>query len=251
MVQDGLRHLTQNHLKINSVPVDHINHQAQGPLGWISSGKVDIDLHILFPHTQNSLLSQVKDEMKEITDKASEQIKSIQQNIRNAHSARKGFPIEQDPIPVDAKTSTDKLSYYPVMYPTRTGDMSNPLPEKNVVMYWNVKMNDIKANPPLLTPDLSYLSSAMIRPIVSYLNANRTTVEVPFSVSMALENFNGSSSYYEAGINDVLGTEIGIGVSGAVVHERHLRDVGFWMTGYTIKSLGSFLGALGTGVHEE
>lgn len=238
----------QSHLKINSVPIDHVNHQAEGPLGWITNGKIDLDLHILFPHTQETmLLGKVKEELGDIRDLAMEKIHDFTEKIPEglrAISQSHANPPATDTTPVEAeqtKAQRRPPSYYNVLYPKAAvpaasspeleegndDDYDNddehavdgrnfPNP-KTVVMYCNVRLNDLKAIVPLTTPDVSYLSNAAIRPVVAYLNAKtRSTVDIPFATELDLENFEGSDTVYEAGLRDVLAREIGMGVTEQV-----------------------------------
>jgi distribution and morphology protein 31 len=190
----------------NSVPIDHINHMAEGPLGWITSGKLDIDLHILFPHTEETrrkenmivaLESMVKDEIEDIKDLALEKLNEIKEKLPE-RTMRRILEVtklrERTRPPVPPPTAV-----YGVLYPTASnstsiqqGIISPSLDEshgKTVVMYWNVRMNDLKASVPLTTPDLSYLSNAMIRPVVSYLNLKEKSTRNLPSISPFLRNW--------------------------------------------------------------
>lgn len=196
-------------MKINNVPIDHLNHLAEGPLGWITSGKLDIDLHILFPHTEEtrrkeSLVdvfeTKIKDEIEEFKDLAFEKLNEIKEKFpeRTIKKILEVTGLKERPLP----SSPPPTAVYGVLYPTASnanaiqqGIISPSIDEshdKTVVMYWNVRMNDLKASVPLTTPDLSYLSNAMIQPVVSYLNHKaKSTIDLPFSTELDLENFMG------------------------------------------------------------
>jgi distribution and morphology protein 31 len=216
------------------VPIDHVNHLAEGPLGWITSGKLDIDLHILFPHTQETrrresiavaLESMVKEEIEEIKEIALEKLNEIKERIPERTMKR---ILEVTKLKERARPSTlPPTAVYGVLYPTTSnstavqqGIISPSIDDSggpNVVMYWNVRLNDLKASVPLTTPDLSYLSNAMIRPVVSYLNLKETSrLDLLFSTELDLVNFDGSVTWYEAGVMDVLAREVGLGVTKGV-----------------------------------
>ncbi|KAJ3220322.1 Mitochondrial distribution and morphology protein 31, mitochondrial precursor, partial [Clydaea vesicula] len=69
-----------------------------------------------------------------------------------------------------------------------------------VLMYWKVRLNDLKSSIPVINQDLSYISNAMIRPVVAFLNANKNSTDLEFNVEMDLENFNGGQTIYDTGI---------------------------------------------------
>ncbi|KAH9083632.1 mitochondrial distribution and morphology proteins-domain-containing protein [Lactarius deliciosus] len=50
----------------------------------------------------------------------------------------------------------------------------------------------MKAAVPIWTSELSYSSIALIRPVVAFMNANRTLAPVRCRVIKGLENFDGS-----------------------------------------------------------
>jgi distribution and morphology protein 31 len=59
-------------------------------------------------------------------------------------------------------------------------------PKSDIMMLWKVKIKDLKANVPMVNPELSYMSSALIRPVVGYMNANRTLIPLSMSAQMDL-----------------------------------------------------------------
>lgn len=307
-----------SHLKINGVPIDHINAGTQGPFSWITKGTLDIDMHFLTPNDNNQnsdLMDMLREEIEDIRDLALDKIEEVilthphemvdarrvarrEEEVRrllqvfeeekaataaaDANSAAmktngslaktksssssssgstaatttastssapakliepsRSTPI--DDLEVLPLPRSFKLDCYGVQYPFAdeapqplviSSDLNNlstssppsspsstssyqdpnsnipqsktldtsissstlPSPSSSqninnsnniptVVMFWNVKMNNLKVSVPLAPPELSYMSSAMIRPVVAYLNANRNTTPISFSAEMSL-----------------------------------------------------------------
>jgi distribution and morphology protein 31 len=71
---------------------------------------------------------------------------------------------------------------FPVIVPPAP-DLGVP---PSVFMRWSVTLNDLRASVPVDTADISYLNKAMIRPIVAYMNAHRSTIPLAFEGSMPL-----------------------------------------------------------------
>ncbi|KAF9580889.1 Mitochondrial distribution and morphology protein 31, mitochondrial precursor [Lunasporangiospora selenospora] len=94
------------------------------------------------------------------------------------------------------------------------------------------RFNDTKASVPLQTESLSYLSNAMIRPIVAFMNSNRTVTPIQCRVELDLSEFDGSWTVYDSNLMDRLSTEVGKAFANLVANERErnrkLKRVGLW-----------------------
>ncbi|KAL2914308.1 Mitochondrial distribution and morphology protein 31, mitochondrial precursor [Polyrhizophydium stewartii] len=112
---------------------------------------------------------------------------------------------------------------------------------RDVVIHWRVKLNDLKASVPILNPHLSYMSNALIRPVVAYMNANRTSLPLASSAKMDVNNFNGAWDIYAAGLVDVLSEETGRALVRVVTDERErarqLKRIGLWSVQAMSRSL--------------
>jgi mitochondrial distribution and morphology protein 31 len=167
-------------LKLNGLPIDHLNTGVTGPFGWITRGTIDIDLHFLFPQTNDDdILDRILDEIDEIRDVALDKLKKAAVTSRDDHQE-----VSKKPLRIKLRD----VRHYGLQYPRRreqeppntAGDVSD------VVMYWRIKLNDAKASVPLTTPHISYLNNALIRPIVGYMNANHTSIPLSFRAKMDL-----------------------------------------------------------------
>lgn len=145
----------------------------QGPLGWITRGYLDIDLQLLFPQTESDdFLSIIRDELDGLTDVALDKIEEV--ISRHPETVNR----HQSPIIRHYRSKHDDDDK------KAAAAAGGPPPPQAMVMVWNVRLNDLKASVPLVSPHISYLNSALIRPIVGYLNAVKTSILISFRAKM-------------------------------------------------------------------
>ncbi|KAJ3184385.1 Mitochondrial distribution and morphology protein 31, mitochondrial precursor [Gaertneriomyces sp. JEL0708] len=242
-----------SHLKLKGLPISHVNHGLEGPLGWITKGFVDIDLQLLFPTEENdNLLDILKDEIEDVAAKIVEVVGEHPEaggrrgGVVRYYKARYG---KEEIETADTQsglhradrgdaTATDTPLY------SDSHDVP-PIPTENVgaVLIWNVRLNDIKASVPLVSPHLSYLNSALVRPIVAYLNAVKTSIAFRFKAKMDIENFDGAWTIYQSHLVDVLGEEVGRALSETVMQQknRRLREMAVWGLGSGVRKVVGWL----------
>lgn len=171
-------------LKLNGLSIEHLVQQVtSGPLSWLTMGKIDLEVSVLIPQRlpNEDILQLVRSEISAIRSSAMGKIEEIVSNhperdaIREV-ALRKAIRNYGTRHPQEV---TDPKKKEISLYPPSDGRPS-------VYMFWNLKMSDLKAQVPSTTPELSYMSSALIRPIVHYLNAHRTSVELSFDSKMDL-----------------------------------------------------------------
>ncbi|KAG0294785.1 Mitochondrial distribution and morphology protein 31, mitochondrial precursor [Linnemannia gamsii] len=101
-----------------------------------------------------------------------------------------------------------------------------------LVMDFEFRFNDTKASIPLQTESMSYLSNAMVRPLVAFMNSNRTVTPIRCRVEMDLSEFDGSWTIYDSNLMNNLSTEVGKAWANLVADERErnrkLKRVGLW-----------------------
>ncbi|KAG0006601.1 Mitochondrial distribution and morphology protein 31, mitochondrial precursor [Modicella reniformis] len=101
-----------------------------------------------------------------------------------------------------------------------------------IVMDFEFRFNNAKASIPLKTEGISYLSNAMIRPIVAFMNNNRTVTPIRCTLEMDLSEFDGSWTVYDSKLMNNLSTELGKAWANLVADERErnrkLKRVGLW-----------------------
>ncbi|KAF9431781.1 Mitochondrial distribution and morphology protein 31, mitochondrial precursor [Entomortierella beljakovae] len=101
-----------------------------------------------------------------------------------------------------------------------------------LVMDFEFRFNDTKASIPLQTESLSYLSNAAIRPIIAFMNSNRTVTPIRCRVELDISEFDGSWNVYDSNLMTHLSTEVGKAWATLVADERErnrkLKRVGLW-----------------------
>ncbi|KAJ3144482.1 Mitochondrial distribution and morphology protein 31, mitochondrial precursor [Geranomyces variabilis] len=227
-----------SHLKLNGLPIDHLNAGVEGPLGWITRGYLDIDLQLLFPQTESDdFLSIIRDELDGLTDVALDKIEEV--------IARHPETVNRHQSPIirhyrNKHADDDKLTGANGDDTGRSTKRSSP---PSMVMVWNVRLNDLKASVPLVSPHISYLNSALIRPIVGYLNAVKTSILISFRAKMDVSNYEGAWTIYQASLTEILGEEVGRALTQLVAEQRnqHLKRVASWSLQSVTRNLATLL----------
>ncbi|KAF7376534.1 hypothetical protein MSAN_00069400 [Mycena sanguinolenta] len=205
-------------IRIDGVNVDHIQHATttEGPISWITSGKVDAVLDIKFPRDPADA-SQLKVVLGEIADAIFDPI------------------LERIP-------AQRELAKPPLQAPAVEGDKTDNTPR--LIIDIDLRFRDLKAAVPLFTNDLSYVNYALVRPIVSFMNANRTLVPIRCRVVKDVADFDGSWTMWESGLMD----EVSLQVYDAMAYHvtqanmnRRLKTVSLWSLQMTAGALVSTL----------
>ncbi|KAI8922890.1 mitochondrial distribution and morphology proteins-domain-containing protein [Entophlyctis helioformis] len=269
-----------SHLKMNALPIDHLNAGATGPLTWVTRGNVDLDMHLLIPETSNEddVFDMILDELDGIREVAIDKIEEAisnhpeRQQILEEQQRKTGYHTDPNtrledlvPLPISRLkfAHLKSVRHYGTQHPSTSGSMSKTSvvnasasgvtsgqsgQGNHVVMHCRVKLNDLKASVPILNPHLGYMSNALIRPVVGYMNANRTAIPLTFSVKMDVDNFNGAWDVFAAGLVDILSEETGRALTQLVQDERErnrrLRRIGIWSLqelGKSVVSLVEYL----------
>ncbi|KAJ3210150.1 Mitochondrial distribution and morphology protein 31, mitochondrial precursor [Dinochytrium kinnereticum] len=246
------------HLKINNFPIDHLNAGVTGPFGWITSGTLDVDFHLFIPKTNdNDLLQLLMSEFEEIKGSAMGTIEEL--ILRHPESeGRRGGVVATSALASNinrilryrdrslnvpqAGATPFEPRFYPPRYSMSLAGSSRVAngavmtqdegDTPSLLMHCSVSLNDLRASLPLATSHISYMNNAIMRPVVAYMNANRTRIPLSFWAKMDLGNFDGAWTFHSAGMVDLFGEEIGRAVTDLVLNERerghHLKRVGLW-----------------------
>ncbi|KAF7357773.1 hypothetical protein MVEN_00823300 [Mycena venus] len=213
-------------IRIDGVPIDHIQRgtTTDGPISWITSGKVDAVLDIKFPRDPTDA-SQLKAVLGEIAD-------AIFDPIMERIPAQRGLakpPLQAPPV---ATVEGDR----------KEDDAPDDPPR--LVIDIDLRFRDLKAAVPLFTNDLSYVNYALVRPIVSFMNANRTLVPIRCRVVKDVADFDGSWTMWESGLMD----EVSLQVYDAMAYHvtqanmnRRLKTVSLWSLQMTAGAVVSTL----------
>ncbi|KAK7692490.1 hypothetical protein QCA50_004115 [Cerrena zonata] len=166
--------------RIDGVNVDHIQAMTteEGPISWITSGKVDAVLDIKFPRDPdeelplNAFLGEIADAISAASNAMSDRIPGQRELAKPPLSAPEDASVEQ----AEAEDTP------------------------KVIIDIDLRFRDLKAAVPIFTQDLSYTNNALIRPIVAFMNANRTLVPIYCRVVQDLSDFDGAFTMWESAL---------------------------------------------------
>ncbi|EPQ56997.1 hypothetical protein GLOTRDRAFT_73488 [Gloeophyllum trabeum ATCC 11539] len=204
-------------LRIDGVNIDHLQSMTtlEGPISWITYGKVDAVLDIKFP----------RDEDPDALDVIIDAI---------ATTVAEHIPGQRE------------LAKPPLTAPTRSTDNGETVDDgkPKVVIDIDLRFRDIKAAVPMFTNDLSYVNSAFVRPIVAFMNANRTLIPIHCRVIQDLSDFEGAWTLWETGLSD----QIALQVYDALAYHvnqanfnRRVKTVSLWSLQKTAAAILSAL----------
>ncbi|CAL1706664.1 unnamed protein product [Somion occarium] len=209
--------------RIDGVNIDHLQAMTtqEGPISWITSGKVDAVLDIKFPRDRddglplNALIGEIADA---ITTAASSAV--------------------SDRIP-----GQRELAKPPLSAPSDDSDVQEEDSPK-VIIDIDLRFRDLKAAVPIFTQDLSYTNNALIRPIVAFMNANRTLVPIHCHVVRDLSDFDGAWTMWETGLMDAIAVKVYEAMAYHVTQanfNRRIRAVSSWSLQMTASAILSTL----------
>ncbi|KAI9142918.1 mitochondrial distribution and morphology protein family 31/32 [Paraphysoderma sedebokerense] len=246
-------------LKIDGVPIDHLNAGTHGPFGWIKQGTVDITALIRIPtEPAPDVLEQIIHEIEGIKDSALGKIDEVVSNYHDQIVMIKRRGSEEtvqrkwdkwrnkllgkrdefsDDVMEKELVDREKRKIEEVI--RREIDVIAEPPTLDVEL--DVRLNGLKAYVPFQADEISYLTNAFIRPVVSYMNHHRTCIPVKSKIKIPLSNFDGAWTIYESHLVDVLSSEVGHAIVTSFFSERErarrLKKVGLWSVQTVTKNL--------------
>lgn len=185
--------------RIDNLKIEHLNKGMEGPFGWINKGTVDIITDIIVIEKNNLTLNEI---LK--TEGFSQLLNNNSSNNSNSNS--------------NSNNDSDKNLFICDFY---------------------LRLKNPKAQVPLFTNDLSYINNAAIRPIVGYINNNKTFIPIRCRVVKDLKDWDGSWTFYDSLFMDDLSEGVyqsfyEYAVDEGLRNER-LRKVGFWSVQFLLQ----------------
>jgi distribution and morphology protein 31 len=209
MTDEGMKeqgYKRKSRLRIEGVSMDHIHRFGDGPPQWITSGTMDFcaDIYIPDETSQYAPPSVPKAILEIIT-------RSLPQSIMIGTGIGKTVILEEDNRR-HLQEEEDKVEKF--------------------IMDIDVRFKNIKGAVPLKIPDFSYVNSAMVRPVIAYINNNKTILPIKGRIVMDLELFNGAWTIQQATLSNELNKSISKGFVDLVTdhqeRNRRLKQIGFW-----------------------
>ena len=178
-------------IRIDGLNIDHLNRGVEGPFSWIHKGNVDIVADIMFPVDNDESIVKV---VSDLYDRVEATVTS-RQHVNHAESPSTIINDEANgPVPKEDLIHS-----------------SNKDEDKGfLVMDLRLHLNDIRAAVPIFTRDISYVSNALIRPIVAYMNSRSIFIPINCRVVKRVNEFDGSWTIFDSGLMDDLSAEVNI-----------------------------------------
>ncbi|OUM52934.1 hypothetical protein BVG19_g2169 [[Candida] boidinii] len=219
-------------LRVDNLNLDHLNKGIKGPFGWITSGTVDMIGDVMVPADDEFSVAEM---IKIITDSISQQT-SIRNDKNIIDSTASNATTNTIPTDTDIITPTIPSP------PSDKKDLS-----KYFVLDFYLRLNNPKATVPLFPDELSYINSALIRPIVGYINSRKTYIPIKCRVVKNISDFDGSWTMYDSLLMDDLQVQVYDAFTNYVADENfrneRARKIGFWSLQFLIQFV---LWSLGT-----
>ena len=167
-------------LRIDGLEIDHLNRGVEGPFSWIQHGSVDIVADIMFPTDDDLQFTKV---VQHIVERMEATVSSANLPSNRRDPSSLGLPEASE----QSSPSSD---------------------QKFVIMDLRIQLNDVRAAVPLFSKDLTYVNSALIRPIVAYINSRRTYIPINCRVIKRANEFDGSWTMYDSGLMEEVSAEV-------------------------------------------
>ncbi|KAJ9079829.1 Mitochondrial distribution and morphology protein 31, mitochondrial precursor, variant 2 [Entomophthora muscae] len=176
----------RSHFRVDGVPIDQFNSGMEGPFGWISSGTVDFDIDITIPNcSEMDLVQKFATEIK---------IKFDEALLNRLGSLSEEFPQKFPslaellaPIMEKAKSATnDSIRVQKRLDSVHMLD--------SLVFDIDVRFHNIRTGIPIRTGEFTLASQTVIRPVIAYMNSNRTCIPVHCRVVSSLVSVLHNSS---------------------------------------------------------
>ncbi|KWU41384.1 mitochondrial distribution and morphology protein family 31/32, partial [Rhodotorula sp. JG-1b] len=212
--------------RCDGIPIDHMQTSNDtGVLSWITSGRCDLVADIRFPRQDDQVdLSAIVDHL----------VDEIGGRL-GAPAAAQANNNRTGPIPGRRSLSRDALEA-----PRSEGHEGA---DKIVSIDLDIRFRDLKASVPYFTSDLSYINNALVRPIVAFINRNRTLIPIRCHIDLGLSEFNGSWTTYDVGILDRMSEQVYEALAHHVAqsNDQRIQTVGLWTLQMTASSVLSAL----------
>ncbi|KAF1815083.1 hypothetical protein P152DRAFT_456120 [Eremomyces bilateralis CBS 781.70] len=209
-------------IRIDGLNIDHLNRGVEGPFSWIHEGNVDIVADIMFPADDDGSITKV---MSDFYDRMEATVTSNGQGNTSDdidNEAANNHPLIENEDP--------------------------QRPERFMVIDLRIHLNDVRAAVPLFTKEISYVNNALVRPIVAYINSQKTFIPINCRVVKRADEFDGSWTIFDSGLMDDLSQETYTAFVRNITDDddarrRRFRKVGIWTLQLAAQAL--FIGLAG------
>ncbi|KAJ2355962.1 hypothetical protein GGF43_002372, partial [Coemansia sp. RSA 2618] len=243
------------HVQVDNLSIDHINGGVAGPVAWITSGRLNVSALIGFPAQlpgdPAAAIRRIVDDINDSIDVVilpsspdwSSPALSPSPLVRTMfYFDMIGSPLAQALHERIQRRAEREAQRRLERQRRRTASWSRPLaPIKSDEPRWvaadptsvlvdlQVEFNDIRAAVPPASP---LVSSVLVRPIIAYMNAHRTSLPMRCLLRLRADDFDGAWSFCDSGADALIAQGIGAAFAQLAQNERErnrrLKLVGWW-----------------------
>lgn len=212
----------RSHFRIDGVPIDQFSGGMEGPFGWISSGTVDFDVDISIPVcSQDDLLQKFATDIR---------IKFDETVINRLGTLSEEIPQSFPSLAELLASVMERAKAIDAIPAQRRLDLVHT--PNSLIFDIDVRFHNIRTGIPLRTDELTFVSQTVVRPVIAYMNSNRTCIPVHCRVVSSLAKFDGAWTVYDSGFAAELSKELSAELLNLVRDERErnrrLKRVGLW-----------------------
>lgn len=223
----------QSRIRVDGLKIDHLNRGVEGPFSWIHDGNVDIVADVMFPAEDDESIAKIMSDFYDRVESTVTSNKFVQGNSY-LHPPKLPEGVLQGEESAAAKAAVSDLA-------------DDDQDKRFLIMDLRIQLEDVHAAVPLFTKDLSYVSNALIRPIVAYINSNRAFIPINCRVVKRVSEFDGSWTIHDSGLMEDLSREAYDAFARDVVDDqqrmRRIKKVGLWSLQLAVQAL--FVGLAG------
>jgi len=239
-------------IRMDGLKIDHLNRGVEGPFSWIHEGNVDVVADIAFPAEDDDTIVKVMSDFYEKMEHSlttnrylhtlthPNEPATTTRNLNDNEINNDPYSSNIDKSPLPPNTSSTAQAIQP------TADQIDK-DNRFIVMDLRIHLNAVHAFVPLFTHDLSYVSNALVRPIVAYINSNKDFIPVNCRVVKRLGEFDGSWTVFDSGLMEDMSRETYEAFARDIVDDgarlRRMKKVGMWSLQLVAQAL--FLGLAG------
>ncbi|KAM0787974.1 hypothetical protein ACM66B_006176 [Microbotryomycetes sp. NB124-2] len=243
--------------RIDGVPIDHLQSSHDtGVMSWVTSGRCDLVADIRFPRDESdvdlsTIVADLVDEIgshlgptsashhvdrgARIPGRSSLSRDALQapKDWREGDKAKAGSANDQAgslsvaQVRSEQDDEEDEQKDEEGVHELRR---KRELAERIVSIDLDIRFKDLKASVPYFTSNLSYVNNALVRPIVAFINSNKTLVPVRCHIDLPLSEFDGSWTTYDVGLLDRMSEETYAALAHHVqnANQQRLQAVSLW-----------------------
>ncbi|POY76119.1 hypothetical protein BMF94_0842 [Rhodotorula taiwanensis] len=263
--------------RVDGVPIDHMQTSNDtGVLSWITSGRCDLVADIRFPRQDSEIdLSAIVDHLvdeiggrlgapngsrsnvggpipgrRSLSRDALEAPRTEGEELSKKEERRRALQFAKEAEKAEKAERYEAWKHehehehdYEQAVVDASESSGDDEEDKIVSIDLDIRFRDLKAHVPYFTSDLSYINNALVRPIVAFINRNRTLIPIRCHIDLGLSEFNGSWTTYDVGILDRMSEQVYSALAHHVsqANEQRMQTVGLWTLQMTASSV---LGAL-------